>query len=169
MSLIRMVQNGVEYRAIKDFYGDRVAQRSQVPLMNHIDQGMLILETIGSTADAMAGFCLHPLFQNDNELTTVGMSYSLFLRPVRPVVLAMEYRRVANAYLAHCDTSNIVLSTIKEVNDMLVADKVQNRKDFIRYHKGTHANSARLDQYFKDWMNALGISEMEYARLVGLL
>ena len=165
MSLAEDAKTGQEYQAIKNFYGDRVALRSQVPLMNHINEGLKILEAIGAAADAMAAYCLHPLLQNDAELRTVGMEYAKEQRPLRPVILAMEYRRVANAYLAHCDTSKIILSEFKEVNDMLIADKVQNRKDFLRYHYGTHQNSARLNEYFQAWLIALGVSEVRYTEL----
>jgi len=49
---------------------------------------------------------------------------------------------------------------------MLVADKVQNRKDFLAYHKGTHARSDELDYYFKLWLRRLDISEERYQELV---
>lgn len=170
MNIIEIIKSGPEYLAIKNFYSERTAARSQVPLMNHINEGLLILDAIGASSEAMAGFCLHPLFQNDNELAAVGYQYTFDklaqVTSLRAVMLTMEYRRVANSYLANCDTAKIILSPLREVNDMLVADKVQNRKDFIAHHKGTHPNSERLDQYFKDWMNALNISEDEYQRLV---
>lgn len=172
VDLINLIKSGPEYEAIKAFYGERVAARSKVPLMNHIDEGLVILNKIGASSEAMAGFCLHPLFQNDAELTTVGYKYVLDKLgqnvSIPAMMLTMEYRRVANMYLAHCDTSKIVLSPLKEVNDMLIADKVQNRKDFLTYHFGTHQNSARLDQYFKDWMNALSITDERYQELVNL-
>lgn len=170
MNFIDLIKDGPEYAAISAFYNTRVAARSQVPLMNHINEGLVILDKIGATTEAMAGFCLHPLFQNDEQLITEGYKYTLDnldkVTSLRAVMLTMEYRRVANAYLAHHDTSNIKLSPLKEVNDMLIADKVQNRKDFLAYHKGTHPNSSRLDEYFLDWMHALGISQQTYERLI---
>lgn len=171
MALVDMVKDGVEYAAVQRFYGTRTAVRSGVPLMNHINDGLKILSAIGATSAAMAGFCLHPLFQNDNELLTVGSDYLSWMRDPRPVMLTMEYRRIANLYLAHCvmPSNGIELSPVKEVNDMLIADKVQNRKDFIRHHKGTHQNSARLDQYFSEWLSALGVDENEYNDLIQIL
>lgn len=55
----------------------------------------------------------------------------------RVMLLGMEYRSTANNYLSFKSaTEQIKLSPITDVNHMLVADKVQNRKDFEIYHKG---------------------------------
>ena len=45
---------------------------------------------------------------------------------------------------------------------MLIADKIQNRKDFQLYHLGTHTRSEQLDQYFKNWLEKLEVSEDFY-------
>ena len=52
---------------------------------------------------------------------------------------------------------------------MLLADKIQNRKDFERYHKGTHQRSAELEQYFKNWLTRLGVSQEFYAEMAAQL
>jgi hypothetical protein len=57
---------------------------------------------------------------------------------------------------------DIRLSPLKDVNDMLIADKIQNRKDFELYHLGTHDRSEQLDQYFKNWLEKLEVSEDFY-------
>ena len=170
-----------EYHQIRQFYGDRKAQRSGVPLINHIDEGLVILKRIGATDDAERAFCLHPLFQNDEDLAREHWRVEAFaeVQSKRSLFLCMEYRNIANQFLsgAMCEAPTswgkvvfvpshpVKLSPLKEVNDMLIADKVQNRKDFIRYHKGTHANAARLDAYFIVWMERLGITDAEYERL----
>ena len=159
------MQNTTEYRLISNHYGDQVAKRSQVRLMDHIDQGLIILDDIGATVESKKAFCLHPLFQNDVDLVE-NRYMSSFIDPYA-LLLTMEYRSVANEYLSDKVNTDqkIRLSPLLEVNDMLVADKVQNRKDFITHHKGTHARSAELDIYFKKWMAALDISEEKYNRL----
>lgn len=165
-----------EFRAVEGFYGDRVAERSKVPLINHIHEGVRILDAIGASQWAIRGFCLHPLFQNDAELLTQATKYLAETPNAYPVMLVMEYRSVANNYLAYrknpdgtvvnTPKSQLRVSCLKEVNDMLIADKVQNRKDFEAYHKGTHPQSARLDEYFKEWLEALKVNEGYYQELV---
>lgn len=156
-----------EYRAIAGFYGDQTAQRSQVRLIDHIDQGIRVLEALGASEAAIKAFCLHPMFQSDADLPKAGALYARGAKDAYPVALAMEYRRVANAYLSarELPEGGVELSPLKEVNDMLIADKAQNRKDFERYHLATHPRSERLGRYFNEWLEALGVSEALYQRL----
>lgn len=167
---VAFAKNSDEYRAVAGFYQNHTAHRSQVPLMNHINEGLVILGRIGASQNAMKAYCLHPLFQNDRELNSVGELYLMSLGESYTTKLAMEYRRVANAYLAKCPfpKDGIELSPIKDVNDMLIADKVQNRKDFLRHHLGTHPNSARLNAYFNEWLDALGVAGKYDALIEGL-
>ena len=53
-------------------------------------------------------------------------------------------------------------------NQMLIADKVQNRKDFLKFHQDAPPPGiALLDMYFEMWLAALGISEEMYQKLTG--
>ncbi len=161
------IKDTVEYKLISNHYGDRVAQRSQVRLMNHIDEGLEVLDCFSASEAARRAFCMHPLLQADEDLKENWY----MARMVEPhvLLLTMEYRNIANAYLSDKMDAPyhipIKLSPLYEVNEMLRADKVQNRKDFITYHKGTHPRSAQLDLYFKQWLEALDISEETYNNL----
>lgn len=166
------MRNNKHYLAISEFYGTQCAKRSHVPLIAHIDEGLRILDAIGGSARAKEAFCIHPMLQADEALRGSLDHHSVFnkwaLNP-STVLLAMEYRHVANAYLSHHFQSvddHIDLSVSNEVNDMLIADKVQNRKDFEIYHLDTHKNSAILAQYFRNWLKHLGVSETQYRELV---
>ena len=160
-----MIKNSVEYKLIAKHYGDRKAKRSGVPLINHIDEGLIILETLSAVESTKRAFCLHPLFQADEDLQE-NYYMASFVDP-HVLLLTMEYRNIANAYLSDkiTTTQPLKLSPLWEVNEMLIADKVQNKKDFVTYHQGTHARSDELSRYFDKWLTALKISPHTYREL----
>jgi hypothetical protein len=168
------VKGDPNHAAILRFYGDRRARRSGIPLMNHIDEGLALLTTLGASLLARQAFCLHPIVQADADLAAAFADGSTALDGVdaRPLALAMEYRSVANAYLSTrtiAGLDDIRLSPLADVNLMLVADKVQNRKDFERHHASTHPRAAELALYFQNWLSRLGVSEARYAELCASL
>lgn len=147
------------YGLIEDYYGNRTAKRSGVWLMNHIDEGLTVLAKLNAPKEAFSIFCLHPLVQNDVDLTS--NSHLIEQYPHLNWQGAFGYRETANAYLAHRDISSIndiELSGDVAVNFALIADKVQNYKDFMVYHYGTHKDSDRLFNYFHNWFDKLAIS-----------
>ncbi|MCX5742316.1 MAG: hypothetical protein NT062_07455 [Proteobacteria bacterium] len=76
------------------------------------------------------------------------------------LALVLEYRNIANAALStrtYASAHDIVLSPLADVTEMLVADKMQNWQDFVRYHRATHPRSAELERYFRLWHERLGI------------
>jgi hypothetical protein len=166
--------------AIKSVYGYKRAKRSQVPLINHILEGQAIMAHRGASVEAIAGFMLHPLFQHDDDLKEHGTYYAFHRASAHQnsdaVMLAMEYRHYANAWLSDKvskdEVGNLQIEglptwgPLNDVKEMLIADKVQNYKDFIIYHSDTHERREELDLYFKVWLKVLGIDEKEYRRLV---
>lgn len=158
-----------EYRLISRYYGERAAERSQVPYMNHIDEGLAVLRGLKASEDAQRAYCLHPMLQSDDDLYQNFHEVDAMVRDgVRPTVLAlaMEYRNTANATLSRREIrggDDIHLSPLEEVNDMLRADKVQNRKDFLLHHARTHERREALDRYFRLWLDRLSVSEAEFA------
>ena len=150
-----MIQNSLEYKLISDFYGDIRAKRSGVSYMNHIDEGLAILNIIDASDLAKRAYCLHPIYQGDFDLSSNHNQYKIDGDVILRVI---EYRSVANEYLSFREINSFMdirLSPIKDVNDMLIADKIQNRKDFELYHKGKHERSKELERYF---CSALGSS-----------
>jgi len=120
--------------------------------MNHIDEGLAILNWIGASENAKKAYCLHPIYQGDADLLKNFNKYDI---DSEVMLLVMEYRSVANEYLSMNFVdypSEIRLSPLKDVNDILIADKIQNYKDFELYHKGKHKRSRELDDYFKNWI-----------------
>ncbi len=156
-----------EYVAIEELYGRRTARRSGAPLMRHIDEGLAVLQWIGASEAARLAFCLHPLLQEDPDHAANLERVSALTSP-EVLALTLEYRRVANAALSARpmdSAAEIELSPMPEVNQMLVADKVQNRKDFLLYHFGHHARSDALELYFRRWLERLEVSEARFAEL----
>lgn len=153
------------YELIRRYYGDQVARRSGVPLINHIHEGLLVLEWLGASEHAKQAFCLHPLLQADADLLASVNGVDLSEIPPRSVILAMEYRAVANACLSHRtirDIAEIRISVLEEVNQMLIADKVQNYKDFRLHHLESHPRSSELDAYFRNWLTRLDIAMKQF-------
>lgn len=165
------ILESVEYDLIQEFYGDQKANRSQVFLMNHIDEGLAVMRWAGCSPQAARAFCLHPLVQNDADLSEnfdrVQRAMKSVASGALTLAMAMEYRSVANEYLAHCTMApaGVRLSPLSDVNLMLLGDKVQNRKDFELYHAETHQNRVRLAEYFQQWCAALGVDEKAYEEL----
>lgn len=161
-----------EYRLISNFYGNKKANRSGVFLMNHIDEGVAILHKLGAEESAIRAFMIHPYLQSDADFENNYFQLNSFDKTV--LTLALEYRKCANAYLCKPHTDNwkvndLPLYTgniIKPVRHMLIADKIQNQKDFIQYHLSTHDRSAELDKYFKTWLEYLEVSDELKASLI---
>ena len=142
------------YELISNYYGNTKTQRSKVPLINHIDEGIVILKSINADEDTIDAYCLHPILQSDEAF---NKNYTLDFSGISTsaLLLAMEYRRVANSYLSKDNIENFVGFTNKKIQQMLYADKVQNEKDFRIYHENSHPRSKELREYFDNWINKL--------------
>lgn len=153
-----------EYQVISEFYGNRVAFRSNVPLINHINEGLVILENIRAPELVKDAFCIHPIVQTKQPIdVSWSESYSL----------ACEYSRVANSYLCKPETDHVqtvddvfklVGKMSKECRDMLLADKLQNRKDFLIHHQD-HPRFDQLNNYFDLWLRFLQSNHFSYHHL----
>ena len=143
--------------------------------MNHIDEGLKVLDEIDSTLRAKQAYCLHPIVQIDEDLEVALGNESLLKKheiAIDPLLLTMEYRRIANGYSSrHTEKTidRILISHLQEVNEMLIADKVQNRADFELHHLATHPRSKQLATYFANWLSRLGVSEDRYKELAAIM
>jgi len=170
--MTKEIRNTLEYQLIKNYYADKTAKRSGVLLINHIEEGLQILEWEESTLEAMQAYCLHPILQADEALQANYEAIAQEKISTKALILALEYRNIANQYLSKRKILNIHeinLSPLAEVNQMLVADKIQNRKDFEIYHKQSHPKAKELDEYFKNWLLRLEVSEEKYLQYCDLL
>lgn len=161
----------LEYQIIKDYYGDKTAKRSGVPLINHIDEGLVILNYLNASEVAKKAYCLHPIFQSDEALLENYYKYFGIIEK-NVLICTIEYRSVANEYLSKRiikSIDEIRLSPLLDVNHMLIADKIQNKKDFEKYHKDTHIRSKELTEYFNNWLKRLGINKEYYNEIITLI
>jgi hypothetical protein len=163
---LRSVKASKEYAAIRRHYGDRRAERSGVLLMRHIDEGLEVLASYGADDATLRAYALHPLVQADEGLERSVDDLAQMTDDARVLLLAMEYRNIANQYLSTrviSDIGEIHLGPLPEVALMLKADKIQNYKDFLLYHRETHPRRAELESYFRSWLARLDISDEEFA------
>lgn len=145
-------------KIIEKHYGQWRAKRSKVLLINHIHEGLAILQALGASEDVQAAFCIHPLVQNN-----VPTEYPKDFKNI--VHIAEMYSIYANYCLCTPDFDRIISHvSIKlqslpamplEIAYMLYADKIQNFKDFKLYHYNTHEHSKRLYRYFTTWITYL--------------
>ena len=168
-NIFDVVENEPFYQIIQKKYQGKVARRSGVSYMNHIKEGVVILDFLyGYDKQVTEAYCLHPLFQSDNSLAEILNEDELPLISQRALVFAMEYRRVANSYTIKNkvrEIESIDIGPLPQVHQMLVADKIQNKKDFMKYMFYKHDRpsyqrvSERTLQYFDSWLARLQIAD----------
>ena len=160
----------LEYKLISDYYGDQKAKRSNLYLMNHVDEGIAIMLERGASEDAIKAFIAHPMFQDDEHfLDCENLESNIVVANCskKVILLCAEYRKVANAFLCKPHTDNwdidqirdVTSIIIKDVHEMLVADKVQNHKDFLQHHALSHPRRSALFNYFNKWFQVLDCQE----------
>ncbi len=167
------------YSIIEEFYGDREAQRSGIPLIYHILDGLIVLDHIGASAVVENAWCIHPIVQSDDDFRREIFDYNLVGADSSAIVLAVEYRNVANSYLSadYRDFGSVQICTLRDrladfkmIRQMLIADKIQNYKDFKAQPAGTYVNEAVLEAYFNEWIfEILELSQEQYEEYTGII
>lgn len=159
-------------KLIENFYRDKRASRTQIPLINHIYEGIEILDTINASALSKEAYCIHPMLQDDSALLE-NINYCMDNVTFNVVHLALKYRVAANAFLCRKQTDKYEINGLtnlmkplelfsnQDLKNMLIADKIQNRKDFLLYHYGTHERSEELKVYFDKWLLLLDVNKLE--------
>ena len=91
----------IHYQLISKIYEGKHAERSGVPYMNHINEGLMICDLMNFSLPTKQAYCLHPLFQNDKDLAETFKTQIIYKIGVRALALVMEYRNKANSYLSN--------------------------------------------------------------------
>ena len=158
-----------EYITIKRWFGARKAKRTGVPHINHIDEGIDMLRAMGASELAIKAFCLHPLAQDPSIVANEWLHHRDLDR--KAIDLAKLYAFRADSFLCRPETDHYTIMDLRKyvgslsqnLIHMLVADKIQNEKDFEIYHKGKgkHERSDQLAHYFDLWLQYLEVCEAE--------
>jgi len=122
----------------------------------------IILNWLNATEFAKAAYCVHPLFQDATVFRHLIDTESFEKYDPRVVALGMAYTEIANAWLSDTEKDDDwerPKICIHDVKSMLQADKMQNYKDFLKYHQGTHPRSKELTEYFIDWLEYLHLEK----------
>lgn len=171
---------GHHFEMIEDFYGDERAERSGVLKIRHIREGLAVLNEMPDIAEVTkAAYCIHPIIQSDADFLAELQNRNLQHARSDVLMLAVEYRSVANSYLSkdywnflsdHIARVELVmkLNLNNHVAHMLIADKIQNCKDFERYNQDVE-NAGTLHHYFRDWLHLLNVEEDDYQRMVEIM
>lgn len=185
---LKRIEEFNEYKLISKIYSDTSAKRTKIPYMNHIIEGCRVLLSLKASDEVIKAYCLHPLFQvnkyQSKFLELNGYAYC----DKRAMGLAVMYANSANGFLCRPWTDDWTEKTFEketqfldmmsecpedyhDVMLMLLADKLQNQKDFMEHHLYKHERSEELYRYFVFWIlylfNRLGIDQdrLEEARL----
>ena len=163
-----IITNSLEYAIARLYLKDKYAKRSGLSYFKHIEDGISILEDLnfrGTVIDPVIigkAFCLHPLFQADQDFKeNIKLFYlDQIDKKVWPYIL--EYRNIANQYTSKHPKKvsiDIALSPLPEVNYMLYIDKIQNYIDYSNHisDKIPESERARLEYYFRSWFERLDI------------
>lgn len=161
------------YSWIEETYSNTRAKTSNILYMNHIDEGLFILKQFGASSVVSDAFALHPLVQKDDDLkefysnlwtqkTFLNIEFDSWYKIL---ILMLEYRKTANSYLSSMSIDHLSMSPLDEIRLMLIADKVQNKKDLIN-HNQQHPRFKELVDYFDSWLEFLRIDETLYQQLI---
>ena len=166
-----------EYYEIEAFYKNQKAKRSGIPYINHIDEGLGVLHKLGASDLAKRAFCLHPIRQSLEFNSTVNQD---FPNSLPQFYLADKYSKYANSLLRknyktlHLEAINNIKEEIfadQDLVDMLIADKIQNCKDFKRItsrqiNTETYKEKESIENYFLWWLDFLEVDRLLEKELI---
>ena len=180
---IKEVNAGCSYKAVKQ-HCKALAEYSSDPLLQRIDDGLVVLGEINATTDAMHAFCLHPIFQADKDLATALGDLNLASFGPRAMALVMEYRSHANAWLPDkvrpivavnlegkveklrmAATGAPTYGPLEEVHHMLIASIVPRYKAMQDAPQGSEPLESEMAYYYGRWLSVLDVDGREYRSL----
>ena len=55
-------------KLIENFYRDKRAERTKIPLINHIYEGLEIMSSLEASELGKSAYCIHPMLQDTSAL-----------------------------------------------------------------------------------------------------
>jgi len=156
------IEDTPEYILAEKDLTPTISRRSQQSHFIHVRQGIEILRAMKSSYAAQRAFAIHPLLQDKEKLDFYR--FRMENCSVHAVVLAMEFCALATAgkrpHNPLGKTWMPAVSNVHEVNDMLIADKIQNWVSYKKYHNlYPDLDKKQMIAYFNKWFDALGVTQ----------
>lgn len=163
-----------EYEMAKKMLGSKTTTDGRTLLIEQVDQTLKVLNHLSSWPAVMRAACLRPLLQDDHTFEYGWKTACKNGVQPRALVLAMEFRRVANSYLCNTLTDywddeevRIRLGlVIPPVRAMLIAHKTVGYYQFLMQQAQTHFRRKELRAYFERWFRILEADPKECLKLL---
>lgn len=152
-----------EYEMARKLLGNKTTTDGRTLLIEQVDQTLKVLNHLSSWPAVMRAACLRPLLQDDHTFEYGWKTACKNGVQPRALVLAMEFRRVANSYLCTTltdfwDDEEVRLRlglVIPPVRAMLIAHKTVGYHQFLLQQAQTHFRRKELRAYFERWFRVL--------------
>lgn len=147
------IEEEIEYNYMKDLFSTSVSKRTKDLSTNPMEEGLAILNILESNHITKKAYCIHQLFHNDESLERSWDGNRFPNCDIKSMLLAMEFRTL---YKSKPNRNGIIkLSPIKEVNEMMLAYKMQQYKNFEINGRGQTDNDELVESSFKNWIKQL--------------
>ena len=150
-----LLEDGLEtaYSEIEKYYGDKLAKRSGIPYINHIDEGLGILYLLGASRETKEIFTLHPIYQDGFKSTNVNNTLMYHFVYYSWLFSRKNYKLESQTY----EYFEKELDANMDLRNIFIADKIQNYKDFM-LNKKKYDDFKSIEQYFLWWFDTLEVS-----------
>lgn len=163
---LEVTRDSTEYRiARQQLSGKSTLSTPSYTLTGQLELTLEVLDRLQSWPTAMKAVCLLPLLLDDATFEYGWKGACKNGVSPSALVLAMEFRRVANSYLCapHTDSWNIYVvknrlgTVVPPVRNMLIAHHAVKYRFFVNT-QSRHHRWAELDKYYKQWFDVLCVT-----------
>lgn len=169
---LTVTRKSFEYDIAQKFLEGKSSLVGDVSLIDTLEAGLAVLDKLSTWPTSMKAYCLRPLLQDDHSFEEGWKTVCRNGVQPRALVLAMEFRRIANSFLPSPYTDRWTIAKIKlrvgliipPVRLMLIAHKAVGYRQFLQ-HAGRHARHRELAVYFEKWFVLLDVTKQEILAL----